>query len=118
MSNESEFFEEVNRLLVITADPVIEYRLHYDNDGNITMCSMQDHPDSDRYIVVNKSVYEMYHRYRIVKGQAELINHDNGLQPSFIKSTKGIRVVKNHAALLLEPNETYTQIEYYEPRNS
>ena len=118
MSTESEFFEEVNRLLVVTPDPVIEYRLHYDDDGNIVMCSMQEHPDNDRYVVVDRATYEVYHRYRIVKGKVELIQHNTGHKVTLIKSTKGMRVIKNHAALLLEPNETYTQIEYYEPRNN
>lgn len=118
MSIESEFFEEVNRLLVVTPDPVIEYRIHYNDDGEITMCSMQEHPESNQYIVTDKETYEMYFRYRVVKGKLELIKHDNGMMSSLIKSTKGFQVVRNHAALLLEQNEIYNNTEYYDSRNS
>jgi hypothetical protein len=34
------------------------------------------------------------------------------------KSNQGYRVVKGHAALLLDKNETYTDIEYYDRANS
>lgn len=118
MSIESDFFEEVNRLLVVTPDPVIEYRLHYNEHGDIVMCSMQQHPESDNYIVTDKETYEMYFRYRVVKGKLELIKHDHGLMASLVKSTKGFKVVRNHAALLLESNETYNDTEYYDSRDN
>lgn len=117
MSNESEFLEEVRRLLVVTPDPVIEYRLHYDDSGDIIMCSMQHHPESNNYVVTDKKTYEMYFRYRVVKGKLELIKHDHGLMSSLIKSTNGFRVVRDHAALLVESNETYNNTEYYDSRN-
>lgn len=118
MSSESEFFEEVNRLLVVTPDPIIEYRLHYNEYGDIVLCTMQQHPESNSYIVVDKETYDMYFRYRVVNGKLVLIKHDDGLESSLVKSTKGFRVVCNHAALLLEPNETYDNIEHYDSRNS
>lgn len=118
MSSESDFFDEVNRLMVVTPDPEIEYRLHYTDDGDIFMCSMQQHPESDKYIVTDRETYSMYFRYRVVKGKLELIKHDSGLLASLVKSTHGFKVVRNHAALLLEPNETYDNIEYYDSRNN
>ena len=118
MSSEQDFFEEVNRLLVVTADPVIEYRLHYNDTGDIVMCSMQEHPDSTDYVVVDQQTYELYFKYRVVKGKLELIKHDTGIMTSLVKSTTGFKVVRNHAALLLEPNETYTDTEYYDSRDN
>jgi len=118
MSTELDFFEEVRRLMVVTPDPVIEYRLHYNEHGDIVMCSMQEHPDSDNYIVTDKETYEMYFRYRVVKGKLELIKHDHGLMTSLVKSTKRFTVVRNHAALLLELTETYNDTEYYDSRDN
>lgn len=118
MNEEAEFFKEVNRLLVVTEDPVTEYRLYYDDSGTIVMCSMQQHPAGDNYIVTDKEIYEMYFRYHVVNGKLELIKHDSGLKVSLVKSTDGFAVVRNHAALLLEPGETYTQIEHYDIRNN
>lgn len=118
MSSLSEFIEEVNRLLVVTPDPVIEYRLHYNDLGDITSCTMLEHPANTNYVVVDRETYDMYFRYRVTNGKLELIKHDDGLLTSLVKSTRGHRVVKNHAALLLEQNETHNEVEYYDSRNN
>jgi hypothetical protein len=117
MNSEQEFFEEVNRLLVVTPDPEIEYRLHYDQDGTIILCSMQDHPADTKYVVVDRDTYDRYHRYCVVDGKLTEIKFDDGLQRPFVKSKTGFRVVENNAALLLEPSEEYNQTEYYDRRN-
>jgi hypothetical protein len=117
-TDSSEALMQALREMVVTEDPAIEYRLHYDEDGNVIMCSMQSHPESDRYVVVDKKTYDMYFRYRIVDGKPMLIVHDNGVKASLVKSTRGFKVAKNHAALLVEPSETLDRIEYYDKRNS
>ena len=50
----NDFWDEFQNLLVITHKVEIEYRLHYNELGEITCCTMQQHPDSDSYIVVTK----------------------------------------------------------------
>lgn len=117
MNSEQEFFEEVNRLLVVTPDPEIEYRLHYDEEGTINLCSMQNHPTGTNYVVVDKDTYDKYHRYCVVNGKLTEIKLDDGVQRPFVKSKKGFRVVQNNAALLLEPDEEFNQVEYYDRRN-
>lgn len=117
MNIESTLIEALSNL-VTTPDPVIEYRLHYNESGDIFMCSMQSHPDSTQYIVVTKDQYERYFRYRVVEGKLELIPQNIAIRTPFVKSTKGFRVVKNHASLLLQDNEEYSDIEYYDTRNS
>lgn len=103
--------------MVVTEDPPIEYRLHYNAAGDIVMCSMQQHPESESYLVVTKEQYDLYHRYCVVKGKLTLIEHDAGTRVALISSTSGFAVVKNNAALLLEDNETFNDIEYYDYRN-
>ena len=117
MNSEQEFFEEVNRLLVVTPDPEIEYRLHYDSEGTIVLCSMQNHPTGTEYVVVDRDTYDRYHRYCVVNGKLTEIKLDDGLQKPYIKSSKGFCVVKNHASLLLESTEEFNQTEYYDRRN-
>ena len=117
MNSEQEFFEEVNRLLVVTPDPITEYRLYYDEEGSIILCSMQNHSPDSNYVVVTKEVYDNYHKYCVVNGQLKEIKFDDGLQRPFVKSKKGFRVVQNNAALLLEADEDYSDIEYYDKRN-
>ena len=118
MSN--EFFEEVNRLLALNAspDPVYEYRWHYNDHGDIVMCSMTSHPESAQYVVVDRDLYDQYFRYRVVAGKPELIKFDVKVVSPLKRSTTGLPVVKFNPALLLEADETYPDIEYYEPRNN
>jgi len=56
----------------------IEYRLHYDKDGRITMCSMQNHPENNQYLVVSKSEYENYWLYKIENNQLITLTTPNG----------------------------------------
>ena len=93
--------------------PQIEYRLHYNELGNIVMCSMVDHPESLGYIVVTREQYERYFDYTIENGRLKKIDHDSGYRVKLVKSASGYCVVKNHAGLLLEADETYKDIEYY-----
>ena len=77
---------------------------------------MQSHPNSDRYVIVDRIVYESYFKYRIVKGVPELIVYDHSNTKKLFKSQEGFPVVKDHAALLLE-EETFEPMEYYDYRN-
>lgn len=118
MSSESELLKALAGL-VVTPDPLIEYRLYYDESGSVVMCMMQaPFPDNNSYVVVTKEQYELYWKYKVVKGKLELIPTDVGYRTAFVKSASGFRVVKNHAALLLTANEQHTDIEYYDTRTS
>jgi hypothetical protein len=116
MNSESELIKALQNM-VVTVDPPIEYRLHYNDRGDIVMCTMQQHPESTDYLVVTKEQYDLYHRYCVVKGKLTLIEHDAGLRVALVTSDRGFKVVKNHAALLLENEETFKDIEYYDYRN-
>lgn len=114
-----DFWAEVAKLLVVTPDPVVEYRWYYDTDGNITQMAMQaPYPDDDCYIIVDKTHYDNYIKYKVVDQKPALISNPSNIKIPFVKSDKGFRVVKNNAALLLLPEETFTNIEYYEPRRN
>ena len=79
--DERDFWAEVESLIKPIAKVEIEYRLHYDELGEIVMCSMADHPESNHYVVVSKDKYQRYFDYRIVKGQlikidqASIVDH-------------------------------------------
>lgn len=117
MNSESELLKALSEM-VVTEDPPIEYRLHYNDTGDVYMCSMQQHPDTDQYIVVNKEQYDLYFRYRVEQGKLKLIEHDSGIKKPFRQSDKGFKTVKNHPALILLPDEDYKETEYYDHRNN
>lgn len=96
-----------------TVEP-IEYRIHYDDSGNIIMCSMQQHPDNSQYLVVSKHDYDNYFRYRVVDKKLKQIDIEHGCRVLLKKSNTGYRVIKNHAGILLEMGENFDEIEYYD----
>ncbi len=104
--------------LTVTPDPVPEYRFYFDNSGRIINCSMLNHQEGDNYVIVTKEQYDNYTKYEIKNKKLVEIQDPNRILASLVKSDTGFRVVKNHAALLLETNETFDLIEYYDSRNN
>lgn len=98
--------------------PTIEYRIYYNEQGAITMCAMANHPLDENYIVVTKEEYDNYFRYTVVEGKLKKIDTNHGYRVQLKKSTTGYKVVKNHAGLLLEDGDTYTDVEYYDRTNN
>jgi hypothetical protein len=113
--------DELIKALSLIEEPIvepIEYRIHYDDSGNITMCSMQQHPNSSQYLVVDKYEYDNYFRYYVVDNQLKKIDLPTSNRVQLKRSDTGYQVVKNHAGLLLEPDETFSETEYYDTTNN
>jgi hypothetical protein len=117
---EIDFWKEVERLTVPVKPLVLEYRLHYNDVGDIVMCTSldTDHPNSTQYVVVTKEQYDRYFDYIIVDGALKKIDRDPTYNVRLIKSNSGFLVAKNHAGLLLENTETFKDTEYYGYRNN
>lgn len=116
MNSHDEFLKALE---LIKPLPVVEleYRLHYDDQGNITMCTMQQHPESTQYVVVTKEEYHNYYQYRIENKKLKLIDRNPIYSVQLLKSNSGYQVVKDHAGILLESDETYANTEYYDTTN-
>jgi hypothetical protein len=113
---EQEFLKAFSSITLFVEEP-IEYRIHYDGN-NITMCTMQNHPENTQYLIVDKETYDNYFSYIIINGTLKKIDINPGYSVQLVKSTQGYKTVKNHAGILLENDETYTNTEYYEFRTS
>jgi len=118
MSWEEEFNAAMASFPQIVEEPV-EYRMHYDETGTIIMLSHQNHPDHDLYLVVTKDEYSDYQHYSIDIKNKKLkkVVHNQGIRVQLKKSDHGYTVVEHHAGLLIEPGETYGNVEYYESNN-
>lgn len=114
---ELNFWQEVEQLTQPVKSLDLEYRLHYNELGEIYLCTMTDHLENNNYLVVDKDTYENYFRYRVENRQLKKIEHDSGYRVQLHKADRGFSVVKNHAGLLLEQNEKYTDMEYYARNN-
>lgn len=111
-----EFEIAMAALPKIVQEPT-EYRIHYNNIGEIYMCTMQQHPADTTYLVVTKEEYDNYFRYTVAEGKLKKIDTNPGYRIQLKKSTTGYQVVKDHAGLVLESGETYANTEYYDTNN-
>jgi hypothetical protein len=114
---QARFFQEAEALINPPVKTHLEYRIHYDEFGNITMCSMANHPDSARYIVVTPAEYERYFEYVVVDGQLKKIDTDSGYRVQLKRANRGYATVDKHAGILLEHGETWPDVVYYDYRN-
>ena len=113
MDANEEFLKALAGIELVVPEP-FEYRLHYNELGEITMCTMQQHPEHTKYVVVDKETYEKYYQYKVEQGMLKKIDINLGYSVQLKSSTTGYTVVRNHPALLLEPGETYNDIEHYD----
>lgn len=113
MVEDLEFLKGLMMVETKAAEP-IEYRLHYNDAGNIVTCTMIQHPENTQYLVVNKAEYDNYFHYTVVDNKLKKIDMNPGYRVQLKSSTQGYCVVKHHAGILIE-NEIYEDIEYYEP---
>jgi len=112
MNSDEEFLKAMMSIEPLVEEPR-EYRFHYNENGDIYMCTMQNHPEDTEYLVVDEDVYNRYYDYYISDGQLKMIDRTSGIRVQLKSSTQGYAVVKNHAGILLE-NEDCNDVEYYE----
>lgn len=95
-----------------------EYRLYYDNEGEViqTSDSNWNHPESGNYVIVDQHIYKNWSKYRIRNGQPVLKPTDPTSERQLKKSTTGYLVVKNNPAILIEAGELIENTEYYDRR--
>lgn len=90
-----------------------EYRLYYNENGAGMFMSGAAGP-AGNYINITQEIYNraIVHNLRVVHGALVVVDAAH-LWLQLHKSDAGHPVVKSHPALIIEPNETYTDIEYY-----
>src|SRR6056300_362646 len=124
--NVLDFWEEVRRLELAnqSPDPVYEYRLYYDDRGEINagipviVNKILPNLPKDSYLVVTLEEYRDSANKVVRDGRLEKKRFDIDIQNYLIKSTKGFRVVKNNAALLINNDEQYQDTEFYDRRTN
>jgi hypothetical protein len=98
-----------------------EYRLYYQSDGAIIGLWESDHPTGDNYIVLddpglfNKSNTLML---RVQNKKLIVLDPRAPSKTRLRKSNTGFPVVQGHAAIIVEQDETYLKIEYYDRTNN
>ena len=115
--NYEKYIVKDKELIFVSDESIIpEYRIYYDEDGNITACAMVQHPAGDTYIVVSRDEYENYFRYFVENGKLVLLSSIKTPDHTslIVKSDTGIRVVAGQSNLVLEDDEQCLDVEYYD----
>ena len=121
----NNFWDEVARLVAEydATRPVIvkEYRLYYNDDGTVTGLWETGHPAGNNYIVLDDpGVFynSNTHLLRVQNKKLVVLDPRAHEKIRLKKSSAGTRVVKGHAAIVLESEEQYSEVEYYDRTNS
>lgn len=115
MNSESELLAALLSLTPVVEE-TIEYRVYYNDQGQITQCSMRNHPAEGDYLIVQPDEYDNYFRYTVVDGKLKKIDLAHSFHVKLIKTNSGHKVAKNHAGVIIEPEELYDNVEYYDNR--
>lgn len=117
----AKFWTEVEQLEKHnqSSDPVYEYRIYYQEDGTV----ISGHPvifnrenqilPGGKYILVSQSEYENLGSKIVKDGALYQPPRANHVQALLEKADSGQNVVKNNAALAIDENETYQDVEQY-----
>lgn len=96
-----------------------EYRAYYDDEGWVTGFAGSGFPEGDNWIHIPRDTYITHNWQHLKVKDGKLIRIEPTYDHVFAltSSDKGFKVVKNHAGIILEPDEEYPIIEYYERRH-
>jgi hypothetical protein len=100
---------------------VKEYRLYYNSDGTVIGLWESGHPYGDNYIVLDDpGVFNSSNTLmlRVQNKKLIVLDPQAPLKTRLRKSNQGFTVVQGHAAVIVEQDETYTEIEYYDRTNN
>jgi hypothetical protein len=115
-----EVFGLVDEYDAKRAKVIKEYRLYYDEVGNIIGLWETGHPENNNFIVLDDPSVFYHNNTSLLKVKNKKLVVLDPQAPQRIRLQKGrseCRVVQGHAALLLEPNENFEKIEYYDRTN-
>ena len=98
-----------------------EYRAYYDDTGKIIYTMANSFPENnDKWVPITKTEYQKLECQWLWIENGKIIerkpnyNYIFSLRPS----TKGVKIVKDHAGIVIESGEEYIDVAYYDKRNS
>lgn len=115
---EEEFLQAFSNIVPVTV--IEDYRAYYDAEGCVTGFAGSGFPDGDNWISIDRELYITHNwtNLHVVDGKIVYIAPVYYYHFSLTRGTKGVKVVKYHAGLVVESDEEYTDIEYYDKRNN
>jgi hypothetical protein len=98
-----------------------EYRAYHDDTGKVLYTMANNFPENDdKWIAITKTEYQTLECQWLWLENGKIVerkpnyNYYFSLRPS----TKGVKIVKDHAGIVIEPGEEYPDVAYYDKRNN
>lgn len=118
LSAEEEFLKAFENIEAV--EHVEDLRAYYDAEGKVWTFAASAYPQGDQWIAIDRKLYETHdwHWLWVVDGKIVERRPNYNYYFPLTPSDKGVKVVKYHASVVVEPHEEYQEVEYYERRNS
>jgi len=96
---------------------VKEFRLYYNADGTVVGLWENSFPETENYIVLDDPgvfFHTNTQLLRVKNNKLIVLDPKEPNRARLKKSDRGFLVVKGHAAVIVESNENYECVEYYD----
>jgi hypothetical protein len=108
---------------LMSVEPIVvkeEYRAYYDDTDKILYTAANDFPENNNWISITKVEYQTLECQWLWLEKGKIVERKPNYNYYFSlhTSTKGVKIVKNHAGIVVEPGEEYIDVGYYDKRNS
>ena len=109
---------------LMSVEPIVvkeEYRAYYDDTDKILYTAANDFPENNKnWISITKIEYQTLECQWLWVENGKIVERKPNYNYFFSlhSSTKGIKIVKNHAGIVVEQGEEYADVGYYDKRNN
>lgn len=116
---EEEFLKAMREYIPPMVKPD-EYRAYYDENGWIIFFAANQFPPEGNWINIDKDLYITHNwtNLKVIDNAIKKVEIDTSFRVQLIKSDHGFRTVQNHAGLILEEDEEYSDVDYYDIRKN
>ena len=100
---------------------VEEYRAYYNSEGKVIFYMANNFIDTElNWVNITRDEYVAQDYQWMWVADSKLVRRTPMYDHYFslTRSDKGVKVVQYHAGIVLEPNETYADVEYYTTRKN
>ena len=117
-SAEQEFLKAFENIKIV--EHVDDLRAYYNEEGKVWTFAASAYPQGDKWIAIDRTLYETHDWHWLWVADGKIVERKPNYNYNFplTRSDKGVKVVKYHASVVVEPHEEYQEVEYYERRNS
>lgn len=94
---------------------VEEYRAYYNEQGKVQFLAANTFPEGDNWINITREFYvaQKFNFSWVIDGKLVEKLPTNKHYFSLTQGIKDVKIVKNHAGIVIDDNEEYPDVDYY-----